>query len=266
MRGYSNHLESLYNDIFEQVNPRLKTNNGVLFTAIHVILEADNSQASEICRYLDIREDTSLENDFKFADRVIAKPFEFKITFFRDQELEKDKDMKNWIVVIACVLVGAYACIKFIEDTKKRKVRQSPRDDMRPPTLEKEKPISPPQPVTVALCLVVPAYLVSNIKDQYPIDVYEIEKLIDKASYFICTHLNEADSLQQYLEFTNENILNIGEQREVYIRINIPNGQEMIGKTSTYILKRNLPSNSQGVVRQIACLNNLSGLEKFNRV
>ncbi|MEH2299555.1 MAG: hypothetical protein V7K88_11100 [Nostoc sp.] len=65
---------------------------------------------------------------------------------------------------------------------------------------------------------------------------------------------------------TDENILNVGERREVYVRIYIDNGQEMLEKTVPYILKRNLPSHRQGIVKKLACLGDLSGLEAFNRI
>ncbi|MEH1787016.1 MAG: hypothetical protein V7L23_15900 [Nostoc sp.] len=68
------------------------------------------------------------------------------------------------------------------------------------------------------------------------------------------------------MKFTDENILTIHERREIYIRVHIADGQEMLDKKVPYILKRNLPSHGQGVVRKIACLEDLSGLEAFNRV
>jgi hypothetical protein len=40
----------------------------------------------------------------------------------------------------------------------------------------------------------------------------------------------------------------------------------MIDKESPYILKRNLPNYGQRIIQKYACLRNLSGLEKFNRI
>ncbi len=174
--------------------------------------------------------------------------------------------MKHWILTIGTSIaaIGIYYARKYFKSQQKIKRRQAGNTKSQQPipaTLEYA-----PYLQDVALCLVVPAYIVNNIKEEYPITAYEIKKLIDKASYFICIQLLEADSIQQNLKLIEENMPNLGEMQEVYIRINIPNGQEMIGKTSTYILKRNLPFNGQGIVRKIACLNYLSGLEQFNRV
>jgi hypothetical protein len=118
----------------------------------------------------------------------------------------------------------------------------------------------------VALCLVVPSSAVRDVKKDYPINISDIERLIDNSLYFLCTKLEEATQLS--IETTDEDITNVSEQREIYIRINIANGESMIGKKIPYILKRNLPSNGQGVVRQLACLKYLSvsGLEYFNHI
>ncbi len=105
-----------------------------------------------------------------------------------------------------------------------------------------------------------------NVTENNLIHASDIEKLIDNASYFLCTSLEDAN--QQILDLTNEDIKTVSEQREIYVRINIADGQEIIGKKVPYILKRNLPADGQGVVNQLACLKYLSvsGLEKFNRV
>jgi hypothetical protein len=118
----------------------------------------------------------------------------------------------------------------------------------------------------VALCLVVPSSAVRDVKKDYPINISDIERLIDNSLYFLCTKLEEATQLS--IETTDEDITNVSEQREIYIRINIANGESMIGKKIPYILKRNLPSNGQGVVRQLACLKflSVSGLEYFSHI
>jgi hypothetical protein len=121
---------------------------------------------------------------------------------------------------------------------------------------------------SVDLCLVVPASVVENVRENSPIDVSSIEKLIDNSLYFLCTTPENADATWKLLERTGEDITTVSEQREIYVRINIADGEDMMGKKVPYILKRNLPSNGQCVVRQLACLEYLSvsGLEKFNRI
>ncbi|MEH2053926.1 hypothetical protein [Nostoc sp.] len=120
----------------------------------------------------------------------------------------------------------------------------------------------------VALCLIVPASALKNLGENDPINISDIEKLIDNASYFLCTHIDEADYIWKLLQTTNEDIKTVNVQREVYIRINISDGEEMIGKKIPYILKRNLPPYGAANIIKLACLKYLSvsGLEKFNRV
>jgi hypothetical protein len=113
-----------------------------------------------------------------------------------------------------------------------------------------------------------------NIRKDDTINVSQIETLIENASYFLCTSAeNETitDSIDQSLSITDEDITNVSEEREVYVRINInvDDAEKMIGNKVRYILKRNLPTDGrQGTVRQLACLKYLSvsGLEKFNRI
>jgi hypothetical protein len=128
--------------------------------------------------------------------------------------------------------------------------------------------IPPKVAAPVALCLVVSASVVENVRENSPIDVSSIETLIDNSLYFLCTTPEDADATWKRLEKTKEDITTLSEQREIYVRINIANGEDMIGKKVPYILKRNLPSNGQGIVTQLACLEYLSvsGLENFNRI
>ncbi|BAY61920.1 hypothetical protein NIES22_19870 [Calothrix brevissima NIES-22] len=172
-----------------------------------------------------------------------------------------------WIVVMACSLTGFTSCYWYIENTKEQKkiagsTKSSPTADPPP------KPVPPPrQLLPAALCLIVPANAIGNLRKNAQINVSEIEKLIDAASYFLCTSVEDANTTQQRLE-TDEDIANVSEKGEIYVRINIADGQEMIGKKIPYILKRNLPANGQSVITELAGLKSLSvsGLEKFNRV
>ena len=176
----------------------------------------------------------------------------------------ENNDLKLFqIVVIGCLIVGVSACLSFL-----RKAQQSPKN------IPSNIPLgnsSPPQKNshTASLCLVVPeSVLNGNIKENYPINISEIGKLIDNSAYFLCIEPAQADTIQNQLELTEENITKVSEQREVYIRINIADAPGIIGKKFPYILKRNLPANGQGVVRKIACLKylSLSVLDEFNRI
>ena len=121
---------------------------------------------------------------------------------------------------------------------------------------------------SAALCLIVPASVVGSLKKNNPINSLKIEELIEKALYFLCTSPQDADASQQRLEFANEDISNPSDNTEVYVRININDGEKMIGQTIPYILKKNLPLNERYVVAKLDCIKYLSnsGLENFNRV
>jgi hypothetical protein len=50
------------------------------------------------------------------------------------------------------------------------------------------------------------------------------------------------------------------------MRIDIAKGQAILGKKSPYVLKRDLPPEAQGTIKELAVLGSLKGLETFNRI
>ncbi|MDB9481654.1 hypothetical protein PN476_03380 [Dolichospermum circinale CS-537/05] len=80
--------------------------------------------------------------------------------------------------------------------------------------------------------------------------------------YFLCT--TDANSTVK-LNTTDDAPLS-DSKREVYIKININDGQNVINKKTRYSLKENLSENVQGYIEELKCLMDLSGLEKFNRI
>jgi hypothetical protein len=161
---------------------------------------------------------------------------------------------------------GLQEFVKNLEETNTNQTEVS--------SFKNRVPISPPQKKPsgakiVDLCLIVPASVIGNLSINDKVDKATITNLIDKSLYFLCTDkIGEVDEIWERLEKTNEDITNLSERREVYVRIKIAGGEEMIEKKVLYILKRNLPNNGESVVTQLACLKYLSvsGLEKFNRV
>jgi hypothetical protein len=259
------HLQDLYN-VFYYVYPDIKNKNldyGILYEVLYILLENEPKNADYICNRYGIKESATTNDDEAIIGSLMNKEFK-RIYTPKNFNLEQREIF--WIVVVACLLVGSIVYIQFIQ-RRKNKERVANTKNLQQPVSISLEPLRPPlQSLTVALCLVVPAYVVNKLKDQYPIDANEIENLIDNASYFLCTKLANAESVQQRLDLTDENILTVGERREVYVRIHIADGQEMLDKTVPYILKRNLPSHGQGVVKKLACLGDLSGLEAFNRI
>ncbi|MEA5620738.1 hypothetical protein VB711_23270 [Cronbergia sp. UHCC 0137] len=176
--------------------------------------------------------------------------------------------MKLYLVVIGSLIVGTFACIKYINNNNKnkriRKAKYVAENKVSQISPQKQKDTRP-----VTLCIIVPALALENVRKNYPIDSEYIKELIDNSLYFLCTDdTYEAKKISELLETTDEDYINVSEQREVYVSIEIDNAEEMIRKKVPYILKRNLPANAKGVVRQLACLKYLSvsGLEKFNRI
>ncbi|WP_071189132.1 hypothetical protein [Trichormus sp. NMC-1] len=282
-------LKKLCDDIFNEIYPQIKKQKkGVLSTIIYIILEQEHSQAEQIHKYFQIENNASLEDDLSISADVIGlfisdpnKNKDWWKEIINDgvvqvKEIAKDarkkigsrlesNDMKLFqIVVIGCLIVGTVSCLIYLKkkqgEVEKKSKNNTPSDSSPPPRRV---------PVSVALCLVVPAAVVRNlgnvIKDT-TINVSDIETLIENASYFLCTSPEYTNAIQ--LKLTSEDIRNVSEQREIYIRIKIDDGGDMKGKKVPYILKRNLPSNGQGIVEKIACLEYLSvsGLEDFNRI
>lgn len=278
-------IEKLYQRIFEEIYPEIKNQKkGVLSTVIYKILGADNSQAKEVCQYLEIKDYALLEDDLSISADIIGlfiSDPNNKRQWINDNLIKPGKDFlknarkmgSNWegndmklfqIVVIGCLIVGAVVCIKYLEKTKKER---EVGDSRKIQPLD-SSPSLPKVPVSVALCLVVPASVVGNLRNNNPINVSDIEKLIDNSLYFLCTTPEDANATWELLDRIDEDIRTVSEQREIYVRINIADGEDMIGKKVPYILKRNLPSNGQGIVTQLACLKylSISGLENFNRI
>lgn len=277
--GYSpgESLERLYEQVFDEIYPQIKNQKkGVLSTVIYTILEADELQAEQVCQHLKIGSKSPLNDDLSISSDIIGffisnpndkkqwiiDPLKEGVKNARQyfgSNLESDEMKLYQIAFVGCLIVGVIACIAYLK-AKQKKAELDKFDKTPPP--------KPKIPKAVALCLVVPASVVRNIKNDNPINIYDIEKLIDNTSYFLCTNPEDADTIQKHLELVNEDITNASEHAEVYVRINIDDGEEMIGKTVPYILKRNLPVNGELVVTELACLKYLSnsGLEKFNRV
>lgn len=277
--GYSpgENLERLYDKVFNEIYPQIKNQKkGVLSTVIYTILETDKLKAQELCDSLKIDSKSPLNDDLSISSDIIgffiSNPNERKQWIvnplkegvknarqYFGSNLENDEMKLYQIVIIGCIILGVIACIAYLK-AKQKKVELD--------KVDKTPPAKPKIPQPAALCLVVPASVVKNLKYDNPINISDTEKLIDNTSYFLCTNPEDADTTQMRLELVNEDITNASENTEVYVRINIDDGEEMIGKTIPYILKRNLPTDGELVITELACLQYLSssGLEKFNRI
>lgn len=297
-------LKEIYEQVFNELRSQIEDKEkGVLCRVIHIILDPEELQAQYICKRFQIYTN-ELDDDLSISLDIIGiftsspnDEREFKNNLFdtikegvKEGMKEGMKGIKNitnsinsnlqtkdtnlfQIVVIGCVIVGTFACLKYLEKTQQKSRVKKDRKSQASDSSLQNQPLdsSPPKqrdPRPVALCLIVPASVVGNVRENQQINISNIETLIDNSSYFLCTSPQDANAIQERLEITRENITSVSEQREIYIRINITDGEEMIGKKVPYSLKTNLPSEGQNIVEQLACLKYLSvsGLEKFNRV
>jgi len=264
--------KNLYPRIFNNVYPQINgIKKGILYKTIQIIVNEEQSQLQietiKICNLFGIRPSADKEDDRKIIDdlldeilkKSIAKePARMAISGFLkgDNMFFKGENME-WIFVAAAFTFVGLFYYKQIRDKKDQ-------EKIKPTiTATQEQPIYQ-RPIPADLCLIVPASIVSNFINSSNLKVEDVKHLIDNASYFLCTTVKVADSNEQYLKLTNDDI-SPDSRREVYIRININDGPNMIDQNMRYYLKDNLPIQAYCTVEKIACLKNLSGLEKFNR-
>ena len=278
----SNNLKDLYDKVFEKIKPEIRhLREGILYQSIQIILlDTEQIETSTICKKLDIKpsaykdEDISFANDLRdiFAytisetdlERGVVKLFKTtKDKLFNDKSEDKKMEELKWIVIAACTVVGGYFCIQYLKDQENKKNKKQPVKNYTREELEPSPRQRPPIPA--ALCLVIPAKIVSDLKNGSIMNIDRLSYLIDSASYFLCTTKSVADLIEQGLVITDENISS-DSIWEVYIRVKITDGRNLIDKKFTYILKTNLPINTNFVVDKIACLRTLDGLESFNHV
>ncbi len=288
--GYSpgENLEKLCEEIFQKIYPQIENQKiGVLSTVINLILASEEATdqldskevpSKKICSYLNIIGNEQINDDLSRTSNIIGLLINNQNNQINRLSKKIQEQVKNGLhtvgnnlkgndmkidneelfrIVVVCLIVGVVSRLLLYLQNKKGK-------DTRINDVQSQlKSLIP-----VALCLVIPASVVRDLRINDKINVFDIKKLIDNASYFLCTSRENAKAISESLHLTNEDITNVSEQREVYIRIDIADGEGIIEKKNQYALKRNLPTNEASVVRELACLKYLSvsGLEKFNRV
>ncbi|MHC5774678.1 hypothetical protein [Nostoc sp.] len=257
--------KNLYDQVCNNIYPQIQgIEKGLLYKTIQIIVCEEQSPEQEktrkICDFFGIKSYADKDEDKKIIDNLLDTIF-INIQILKvPVRLVKKFQGGNmeWIFVAASfTFVGLFLHKQTLDKKQQEKIKPSVQEI-------KEQPIFSP-PIPADLCLVVPASIASKFINCSNLSVDELTYLIDSASYFLCTHVKAADSNEKLLETTDEHIPP-DSKREVYIRINIDDGRNLIDKKIPYFLKTNLPINGQCIVKQLACLKNLSGLEKFNRV
>jgi hypothetical protein len=254
-------------ETFKQVYPYITGHKkGTLRTVIYSIL--DRLHAEEICQQYGIEKDASLDDDLDLSDDIIytvlinqqklvkqnplikkggetakdvTKPFR---KFLNANE---DKDKMEFIVVAAVILVGAYVAQKFLS--------KPPIQSIAPAALSS-------QPIPTAICLAVPASSVYGLTSGDLINREKIIELIEIAPEFLCIKADEAD--RQIIDTINQEIVQ-NSQLKFYIRIDIPNGQDIINAKTKYVIKRDI-LHTEGKIIQLGRLRDASILKTFNRI
>ena len=257
--------KSLYDQVCNNIYPQIKgIERGLLYKTIQMIVceeqTLEQEKTRKICDYFGIKPFANKDEDQKIIDNLLDAIF-INIQILKvPAKLVKNFQGGNmeWIFVAAAfTFVGLFFYKQTLDKKEQNKIKPSVQEI-------KDQPICSP-PIPADLCLIVPASIATNFISRSNLKIDELTYLIDNASYFLCTTVKVADSNEQYLKITDESI-QLDSRREVYIRININDGRNLIDKKIPYYLKTNLPLQAQCTVKQLACLENLSGLEKFNRI
>jgi hypothetical protein len=253
---------------FEDLPPEIRSQRqGFLYRIIEDIYQ-DQQRVIQIFADLEIRKDNDLSQDKKIIDDIIDKVLNAKKTQYKfwpifPKDEEKERQDMEWIAIGSFIIVGLYFWSQY--SSKDKSENKEGESQIRKNTLPRQSTSSSPprRQIPAVLSLVVPASEVSNLRENTEIKTEQIKEIIDKASYFLCSSQTNAKSLQ--LKTIDEAILSQS-QREVYIEIELPNGREIIDKTNLYLLTRDLAPNQPGTIKQLKCLKDLSGLEKFHRI
>jgi len=262
------YTDIIYKEIIKEVKSLEK---GFLYNTIREILLEDDANEQitiEICRQSGISPDAYIADDYKIAYGVMTKfsDIEFESTPGKDyvrsvskmdpSNINKRTEMEELklIVLVSCTLVGAYFCIQYIKDQQNKRNKKRSENSRRPT----------PIPIPAALCLIVPANTVGRLTNGSSINVDDLSYLIDSTSDFICAAKSEADSIEQQMTMSDK--IPSDSIREVYIRIDLADGRNLIGKKILYMIKTNLQIDTDFFVEKVACLQNLNGLKFFNHV
>jgi hypothetical protein len=264
-------FSDIYKQIVEKIYPETKNNDcGIMYEALSIILADKQEHKNYICEKFAIELYSSLEEDVKisehflsditsivYIDRLLGIKFVnekvsgtcVSISKIIDQvnplSPQKENQMKL-VITAVCLMVGAYACYQFLRRSNVKNAQS-------------QKMING---FKSSLCLVVPASTVYELQEGQFINRDQILKLIDSATEFLCIEHDKAINAEVdvYEEPTPDSRL------KFYIRIDLENAGNIIGKETQYGMKRELPSNVTGQITQLGFLKNVSILRSFNRI
>ncbi len=265
-------FETSVNQIFEKVYPHIKIHKkGTLRTVIYRIL--DNRQAEELCQKYGIKNNASLDDDLNLSDDIIhtvsfntQRPVKQhkalkEVGNFVNKKINRplknvlnhdQEDKMEFIVIAAVILIGSYFTQKYLNNRTSNTIPDVPSN----------------QPIRTAICLAVPASAVYGLTLRQQVNRDEINRdemiqVIESATEFLCIEAEDAD--KQSVHTIHQDVLP-DSQLKFYIRIDIPNGQDIINAKTKYVIKRDLPQNTEGKILQLGRLRDASVLKLFNRI
>jgi hypothetical protein len=277
----NSNLKKLYDPYqsFDQVLNQLQSevgipSEGIFYKVIQILCKEDKKYALEIYDDFGITSSASPDQDVQIISTLIETSFldtQFENLFRRNfqQDILKNTnelDGNEKMEIIKFILVGCfllYVAYRFAPELDKKRSKTKVK--------EKRKGVSSPQPdsyksIDAYLCLVVLSKRVINVRKNDVLDKENLSKLIDGASHLLCVKSEDVYESEQFLNVDEDNVILPDSNREVYIRIKVNDGQKLIGETFPYYLQSNLSLKSKGIVEEIFCLKNLSGLQAFNRI
>lgn len=263
-----NNIQHLCKNIFTELNYECeKSQIGLLYKTIQVIVGEKESQTlkqtKEICRYFGIKRDANVDEDKKIIEYLqdaILRDNQLSISLAKLVTNVQGGNMEWIFVASAFTLVGMF----LYKESLDKKQPQPRRNNLAVEVTKQQ--LTSQTIISAHLCLVVPASIASEFRNGQNVNTDKITYLIDSASYFICHDPEKPLFDEKDLTIMKDEAILSDSKREVYIRIKITNGGKMINQKMPYYLKTNLPENVQGNVEELACLKNLSGLEKFHLV
>jgi len=253
-------LKTIYQEVYDELekscqdvlDPRRE--RARLSAIVFAILGKSTLQidVQEIFNAVGIKDSDFSDDDDKIVEEL-SQIFKSQVSPKRNP-----RAYMEFLVFTACALVGVSACLKYLKSKKEPDKMGQSISDLHP--LASETKFSPAE-----LCLVVPASEVSSFSHGSCLNGMQLKKLVNSASYFLCTTSREILKIEKDLPLTDEAIP-VDSPRGVYVRFTVESGNNMIDKTTRYEIKENIKDSEKYQIIKLKWLGGFSGLESFIRI
>lgn len=227
----------------------------------------------KICKAYNIRESSKLDEDYQFSVKFID---ELVMNYLTVRFIIPPKEIMLWnpviniedkttLIIVAAIFIVALFQSRLIikrltiSDNSQRRSQPQSRDQGSTNLSEVKKTIP------TSICLTLYAKDVANLTVGKILTVDEVKQYISRASYYQVVKLEIVQQLEQKLHFALDKLILKDSTNDTYLRIDISDGKEIIGKTSKFGISENLNPTSRYIVGALVCLDNLRGLEDFIR-